>query len=138
MKNSYRLFCCFFVLLLTACINQAPHPQHSAAFAKGQSISPIAACKKSCQIRMYSCLNSCKDNCKNCQLRSKVSTGKNYARYVHEQCVKGGVIARELNSYRDPLQCRKVTCNCSADFDTCIQSCTGVIQKRLMAAPKCC
>jgi hypothetical protein len=42
-----------------------------------------------------------------------------------------------LNSYRDPLQCRKVTCNCHADYQVCIQSCSGVIHKQLRVASAC-
>jgi hypothetical protein len=44
---------------------------------------------------------------------------------------------RGLKSYHDPLQCRKVTCNCPSDFITCNQGCTGVIQKKLRSVPYC-
>lgn len=44
---------------------------------------------------------------------------------------------RELNSYRDPLQCRKVTCDCLSDFAICKKGCTGVIPTKLQAVPYC-
>jgi hypothetical protein len=35
-------------------------------------------------------------------------------------------VSRDLNSYRDPLQCRKVTCDCLADNNVCKASCRGL------------
>ncbi|KTD26850.1 acyltransferase [Legionella israelensis] len=138
MKNTYHLLCCFLVIFLSGCMYSNHYSKNSALFLKTKSISPAATCKITCQMKKNDCFKLCKDSCGNCQSRSIFSTRKKYSRYVHEQCVKGEVVARELNSYRDPLQCRKVTCNCCADFDTCIQSCNGIIQKRLKPASKCC
>lgn len=97
----------------------------------------VNQCKQLCVQKLQSCRSTCVNNCPNCCGVARVNSATNYAKYVHEQRIKGVFIARELNSYRDPLQCRKITCNCSADFSTCTQNCTGVIQKRLQAVPYC-
>lgn len=65
------------------------------------------------------------------------SAMKSYGRYVHEQEVQGGMVIQELKSYRDPLQCRKVSCNCMADYNVCVQGMSGIIHKRLQVNPAC-
>jgi len=96
------------------------------------------ACKKNCVERFKTCSQVCDNSCQTCSLAANCGAAHNYNRYKHEQSVQGGIIARELKSYRDPLQCRKTTCNCMADYNVCTQSCTGVIHKRLQVGPACC
>jgi hypothetical protein len=42
-----------------------------------------------------------------------------------------------LPSYKDPLQCRKVTCSCVQDYHTCLAACRGTIHTALRVAPVC-
>ena len=91
-----------------------------------------------CQERFKTCAKVCDKSCKTCSKEASCSAARHYNRMVHEQVVQGGMIARELNSYRDPLQCRKTTCNCQADYTVCKAACTGIIRKRLQVGPACC
>ena len=62
---------------------------------------------------------------------------REYSHYKNQQKIQGIGIVRQVNSYRDLLQCRKTTCECPTDYQTCIQTCTGKIPKRLQVAPSC-
>jgi hypothetical protein len=98
----------------------------------------VAACKLSCQSRLNICNQTCDNSCLQCAAKANHSTQRSYQRYVNEQCVRGGYRVRQLQSYRDPLQCRKITCECMADYQVCLQSCTGIIRKRLQVPLTCC
>ena len=128
MNSILRLLCAIQILCLTSCAmhqNIALHP------------SSQNQCKNRCMQQFETCKNICVDNCHTCSVKANQSSASSYAKYVGEEEIEGGIIARQLKSYRDPLQCRKISCNCYADFNTCTQSCTGVIQKRLQAVPNC-
>ena len=112
-------------LLLTGCVKHLNH-------------NDLVRCELKCKQGFSQCLPACKNNCVRCMVRASQSARKHYLRYQHQQSVQGKNIVRELNSYRDPLQCRKTTCNCWADFNVCMQSCRGLIQKSLQVAPTCC
>ena len=97
----------------------------------------LSLCKFSCAKRFEVCQNKCVNNCPTCSADSSYTSRSNYFKYAHEKLVQGGYITRGLNSYRDPLQCRKVTCNCVADLIACNQNCARVIEKRFRGAPYC-
>ena len=128
MNSLFRVFCCIVLLGLVSC-----------ATDEKIQINPhsLTLCKMSCSQRLESCSQKCTNNCPTCSAESSYTSTSNYLKYVHEKQVQGGIVARGLKSYRDPLQCRKVSCNCIADFLACKQNCTGVIQKRLGSVPKC-
>jgi hypothetical protein len=94
-------------------------------------------CMMICTQHFEYCRQNCFDNCPNCSTASKIKAKKNFDKYVYERKVEGKKVMRELNSYRDPLQCRKVTCDCISDYAICKQGCTGVIPKKLQAVPYC-
>lgn len=94
-------------------------------------------CLIQCKQSFNSCSKLCVNNCATCSAKANHEMIVNYSEYVHEEQVEGGYVMRRLKSYRDPLQCRKVSCNCSADLAICEQSCTGVIHKQLRAVPYC-
>lgn len=94
-------------------------------------------CLAQCNQSFKSCSTLCVNNCATCSAKANRDMIENYSEYVHEERVEGGYVMRRLKSYRDPLQCRKVSCNCSADLSICEQSCTGVIHKQLRAVPYC-
>lgn len=129
MHSILRLILCIAVVSLAAC---ASHKNSVKASHE------LAACKMKCQQSFNACNQVCFKNCRQCSTCSSAMTAKSYNQYKHQQCVQGGIIARNLNSYRDPLQCRKTTCECPADYRVCIQSCAGVIHKRLQVPPTCC
>ena|SRR3990167_3933470 len=114
-----------FCFLLAGCVSHI------------SSLSESTCCAEMCKTRLNSCGNSCRNNCSICARYAQSQAEKGYTKYQWEQFIIGGVVARDLQSYRDPLQCRKVTCNCGADFKMCIQACQGRIHKELRAAPVC-
>lgn len=123
------LICSVFCLL--SCSIQQPIRFSS------QSRQQFTLCKASCDQRRVVCSKACRNNCTQCATAANNRRTVQYNHYVHEKVVEGKNIALQLNSFRDPLQCRKVTCNCAADYQICLQSCGGVIQKSLKYAPLC-
>ena len=124
-----RIVLCLAFLNLVGCVSY----QVSVTNANTKS-----TCKNTCQHRFNTCNQVCHHSCQECNQSSNQSAVHNFDKYKHEQCVQGGIIARDLNSYRDPLQCRKITCDCRADYNVCTQSCNGIIHKSLQIAPVCC
>ena len=102
-------FCCF--LLLASCYHQ---------------LLP-ANCVADCKGRLAACSKLCLDNCPQCSWVAGAMAAKKYNRYHCDRFIQGKIIALELNSFRDPLQCRKTTCNCGADYQVCMQACGGVV-----------
>lgn len=128
MSFFLRLFCCVVLLALLGCQGM------------GQNVLKQrdgAQCNVTCTQHFQHCKKNCIDNCPTCSAVSQINTTRAYDRYVHERRVEGKKVMRELNSYRDPLQCRKVTCDCLSDLTICNQSCAGVIPKKLQTVPNC-
>ncbi|MDP1604035.1 MAG: acyltransferase [Legionella sp.] len=128
MITFFRAGLAFFLLSLISC---------TAHHTTGQVKAVFPQCKASCDARANQCYKTCRNSCTQCAAYAEQSIAESYLYYQHEQYVKGGIIARELKSYRDPLQCRKTTCNCPADYNVCMQSCGGVVRKRLQVTPVC-
>lgn len=129
MRSFVRLI--VFLIVLTQLISCTT--QHKVLV----KVADPKQCLALCTQRFAACQQTCVNNCANCSASSKRSTILNYAKYVHEEQVEGGYVTRSLKSYRDPLQCRKVTCNCYADLSVCEQNCTGIIHKQLRTVPYC-
>ena len=96
-----------------------------------------AECKVSCKERLVQCSQVCSDSCKRCAISANAGAARNFLRYKHQQEVQGTIVALRLQSYRDPLQCRKSSCDCRADYQVCTQNCKGLIHKRLQVVPPC-
>ena len=128
MNCLLKLFTSFLLLYLAGCSknNQITIKDH-----KNKS------CIAHCIARFDSCKNLCKNNCSRCSFKNHRSAENNFLNYLHEVQIEGGYITRRLNSYRDPLQCRKVSCSCQSDLMTCEQNCTGLIHKQLGFVPHC-
>lgn len=125
-------FCIRGVLvLLFVCLGSCTH--HVIGTLK----QSYPMCEAVCKQRLSRCHELCRNNCFQCGAFTKQSTCKAYRHYQHEEYVKGGEISRELNAYRDPLQCRKVTCDCKADYRICMQASKGAISKQLRSVPLC-
>ena len=96
---------------------------------------PIAA--PNCTQQFARCKQTCEDNCPNCVNKSIIAATRSYNKYVHEQEIQGGMVIQELKSYRDPLQCRKISCSCIADYNVCLQGMSGIINKSLRINTAC-
>lgn len=94
-------------------------------------------CLSQCLSHHSACQQTCNNSCVNCQKKAQSKAAENYSKYRLQQKISGGYALRQLNSYRDPLQCRKTTCNCRADLIACKQSCYGLIKKALRTRPYC-
>ncbi|CAM3084226.1 acyltransferase [Legionella steigerwaltii] len=128
MNSFLRVIYCTIILGLCGC--QALKQNELKAQAE-------ARCNMTCMQHFEFCRQSCVDNCPNCSYKAQRMAEKNYAKYVYERRVEGKKVMRELNSYRDPLQCRKVTCDCVLDLAICKKGCAGIIPKELQAVPYC-
>ena len=118
-----RLSLIVFIIYYTlGCIHYPPETQ---------------SCRVSCVNRYQACQLSCHNSCKPCALSAAVQAERSFKRYVHEHYVEGKRVVRELKSYRDPLQCRKFTCDCVADYHVCREACGGIIHKQLQVVPIC-
>jgi hypothetical protein len=113
MKLS-RIIYCTIILGLAGC--QGLLSQHNSQV--------VEQCGATCAQKLQFCSQNCPDSCANCTCVLQKMAGKNFQKYVYERKVEGKKVMRELNSYRDPLQCRKITCDCVADFVMCKKYCT--------------
>ena len=96
-----------------------------------------AVCKEACHARMRDCTQTCYNSCQLCSASANCSAEMHYNKYKQQQRIQGEPVIRSLKSYRDPLQCRKTTCECTVDHNVCLQACTGKLPKRLQVAPVC-
>lgn len=97
----------------------------------------VKACEATCSERLKTCSKTCLNHCQHCTTLANAEAAVHFNHYKHQQCVQGEIVALELQSYRDPLQCRKTTCACTADYGVCMQSCNGKIRKRLQVVTAC-
>ena len=116
------------VLLLLSCMNQAMTIKHVQS----------SSCKMQCLKQRHTCQQICHNDCYTCFKEVQKTVKRSYDQYIREVKTQGGVIARDLNSFKDPLQCRKTSCDCSADFEVCAQSCKGLIHKNMRVPSACC
>ncbi|OJW11971.1 MAG: acyltransferase [Legionella sp. 39-23] len=128
MNSFLRVMCCIMILGLSGCQGLKQN------MLKAQAVE---RCNMTCMQHFDFCRQNCINNCPNCSYKTQLATEKNFSKYVHERRVEGKKVMRELNSYRDPLKCRKVTCDCLSDLATCKKGCAGVIPKKLHAVPYC-
>lgn len=116
---------CGIMLLLNAC----SYYQHYS-----QKVDVRNQCLAQCEQRFQTCQRVCDDNKAVCRAKNKARAAMHFAHYQCQQNVKGQVVSEELNSFRDPLACRKTTCECLEDKNMCQQACRGSIRKRLQYA----
>ena len=120
-------FCCYG--LMTSCTGlydpSYNHPQ-------------VRQCIKACKVQQQRCQRQCDDSCALCLKKQKLRALSRYNQYRHERCTTGKSIIRTLQSYYDPLQCKKSSCDCTTDFRVCAEACWGLVNKRLQIAEQCC
>lgn len=125
MTRYARFGAVLLILLLSAC---SSYVQHERA---------LKVCKAHCSAALKRCEHVCRNNCQNCTKLSNIESAVHFNQYKHQQNIQGSIAALELQSFQDPLQCRKPTCDCRADFSVCLQACGGKIHKRLTVVNPC-
>lgn len=124
--HKFGIICLYCLLvLLSACIKKDPD-----SLEKKRN-------KISCAKEWIECQQICEDSCQQCLKESRITAMKDYADYLRQQQIQGGYILKLPRSYRDPLQCTKTTCNCTADYNICVQASGGMVQKRLIVNKEC-
>jgi hypothetical protein len=116
------LYSALFILLVGCTINPVVQKQAEER----------ALCIKTCQQYLGICHQICDNSQQICSKKNQVTIAQRYSRYREQQRVQGIAIAREVTSYRDPLQCCKTTCECVVDYRMCIQSCSGKQPKQFL------
>lgn len=128
MKRIVLSISCLILLGLTAC---APY-----RFLVFKPKTPEQArCLNVCQKHFEACKYTCVHNCRICKTKSNMSTDLRFMQFANQQMVQGQAVNRDTDSYKDPLNCLKISCDCVADLDACEQACTGMVRKRLISHP---
>jgi len=117
------------LLGLTACVS-------TAKLIEQRHLRQV--CEHRCDVRAVQCQAQCQDDCHLCTDEAKLTAKKYYQRYLHVRCVEGKMPVLRLQSYHDPLQCVKKTCNCADDYRVCMVACSGSIHKSLQHETPCC
>ncbi|MDF1646472.1 MAG: hypothetical protein P1U61_05800 [Legionellaceae bacterium] len=135
IKGIQRYYCGLIVtcLLSAFLLGCSFSPKEDAKQAQAQR-----ACINQCGIKKTACESRCTDSCKRCERKEHAKMVKDYKTYINEQAVQGKRVALQLQSFRDPLQCRKTSCDCPADYRICVGECRGKIRKYLQITPFCC
>ena len=121
----FRVLAGLTILFLISCV----HSTQDRALAE--------QCHHRCEQYKQNCQKTCRNSCPQCKILSQVKAVYNAQRYQKDKVIEGGIIARDLNSWRDPLQCKKITCDCPADYQVCLQVCGGIIHKQLQEIAEC-
>ena len=139
MKRAFWLLCaglvCLMSLGLVGCNKRMPLMMTKKEEVHAQQ---QRACINQCGIEKSKCLEHCQYSCKHCEKYESTKMAARYKKYIHEQNIQGKRVALQLQSFRDPLQCRKASCDCQADYRVCVGQCRGKIRKQLQVKPFCC
>lgn len=93
----------------------------------------LKSCHLQCNMNLDICNKQCRNNEHKCEVMANMQAALRFKEYKKREITQGQIVNEELQSFKDPLQCRKVTCSCQEDFRVCKQSCTGKIYKHLKA-----
>ena len=122
MKLLLSLIGCLLSILLSSCSYYEHYVKHE---------QQLKACHLQCNVNLDNCKNHCRNNIHECETLANLQAATRFKKYKKQQLIQGIVINEELQSFKDPLQCRKVTCSCQEDYRVCKQSCRGKIYKNL-------
>ena len=125
VKNTTKWLVFMGIWLLSAC----SYMQNQHQLFEQQKLSAAH-----CDQRYQHCKQTCDENEKSCLAKSDARAAVHFARYQHQQNVKGQIVTEEVQAFRDPLACRKATCDCDQDKMMCQQAYRGSIYKRLQYA----
>lgn len=90
-------------------------------------------CYMHCEQRWNHCTQICDEDANRCHAKNDTTAAAHVVRYQQQQAVKGQIIIAALQSFRDPLACRKTSCDCAQDKSMCKEACRGTIYKRLQS-----
>lgn len=128
MNVCIRLIVCISIVLMTSC-------GYYGKFV--DNAREKKACHLQCLNALDKCKIQCKNNCRECNVLANMQAASRFIEYKKRQSMQGKMVNEELQSFKDPLQCRKVTCSCQEDYRVCKQSCIGKVYKYLKANPAC-
>lgn len=128
MKNLFQVIICALLILTSGC----SYYQHYV-----EKEQRLKSCHLNCLTKSRSCARICKNNCQECTGLVKLQAARMFKDYKKRRIVQKKVVAVELQSFQDPLKCRKVTCSCQDDYRICAQACKGKIYKHLKAKAVC-
>lgn len=94
-------------------------------------------CLLACQQQQLRCHKLCLTDCPHCCKYTKMQGTVFYRRYLRRSRIEGKPAFSSLQSFYDPLQCNKNSCDCVQDFLLCEQNCQGKIHKRLKTYKFC-
>lgn len=123
-RYGYGILIGFALMIMSSCSLYQQY--HDKIVAK-------QACYAACKSHLSQCSHTCDQYVTLCNAKAYAIAAVHFNHYRHQQCVKGELVTLELNSFRDPLACLKMTCDCKQDYRMCAQSCEGSIYKRLQA-----
>lgn len=128
MRIYLRLILIFLFILVSSCgyYNQYVNKERQ-----------LKDCSLQCNAKINKCKKQCRNNIQECNALANMQAALRFKEYQKRQVIQGIIVNEELQSFKDPLQCRKVTCSCQEDFRVCKQSCRGKIYKYLKASADC-
>lgn len=109
----------YAMLALMALLAAACHKKAEGT----ESTMTRAQCQSQCHMLHANCRAICVNSFPKCVAKGRRVAAINYTDYIHQQRVAGKPVNRDLNSYYDPLQCTKTTCDCQADRRACDRAC---------------
>lgn len=128
MKIFLQLIICLLLISTSSC-------SYYTQYVKKEQ--QLKSCHLTCLAQKDYCNKTCKNNCQECTGLAKLQASQRFKDYKKRLTVQKKVVALELQSFQDPLQCRKVTCSCQDDYRVCAQACKGKIYKNLKAKAVC-
>ena len=96
-----------------------------------------AKCVQICHETKTNCSKMCNNDTQLCQRNQLDHATIAYQSYIKERKVEGDVINRDLNSFYDPLQCSKVSCDCERDYRACYKMCGGKVITKQRCVENC-
>lgn len=124
MITYLRLIIFTLFLLLSSCIHYNQYVEKERQ---------LKSCHLKCNMNLNICNKQCRNNERECKVMANMQAASRFKEYKRQEIIQGKILIEELQSFKDPLQCRKVTCSCQEDFRVCNQSCRGKIYKHLKA-----
>ena len=119
MKIIFRSICIIlFAVLAVSCKKYGEAPYSYSGPAKKKQ------CIMRCHSRHHECKRSCTNTAPKCHRKAYTKTKVAFERYVDQQEIAGKPVNRDFNSFNDPLQCKKITCDCADDYALCRRVCS--------------
>lgn len=128
-----NLIACFFILLLAGCAAKYEKYYEFKVPASAEGEQCIETCNKTKQ----NCQNMCTNDTSLCQKNMMLQAKLEYGDYIKEKRTEGSQINRDLNSFYDPLQCSKISCDCDRDYRACYRMCGGKVKVKKRCIANC-